>query len=78
MEETMSNFQHDITQLEEAEKVMEDQRSQLTSSASPSSHQQSTPSQQQPQDVNIIPSTINTIFSTMMHQLFSSSADPAQ
>eukprot|EP00973_Karenia_brevis_P083720 11616561-Karenia_brevis.AAC.1 len=25
MEETMSNFQHDISQLEEAEKVMEDQ-----------------------------------------------------
>eukprot|EP00973_Karenia_brevis_P041459 5736460-Karenia_brevis.AAC.1 len=25
MEETMANFQHDITQLEEAEKVMEDQ-----------------------------------------------------
>eukprot|EP00973_Karenia_brevis_P027386 3776298-Karenia_brevis.AAC.1 len=64
MEETMSNFQHDITQLEEAEKVMEDQRSQLTSSTSPSPHLQSTPPQQQHQDVNITPSTINTIFST--------------
>eukprot|EP00973_Karenia_brevis_P022558 3104045-Karenia_brevis.AAC.1 len=77
MEETMSNFQHDITQLEEAEKVMEDQRSQLTSSTSPSPHLQSTQPQQQ-QDVNITPSVINTIFSTVMHQLFSSSADPAQ
>eukprot|EP00973_Karenia_brevis_P054917 7635653-Karenia_brevis.AAC.1 len=77
MEETMQNYQTDIDQLQEQEKIMEDQRTQLATSKTQPLHQPAPPSQQQ-SSINITPSDIHNLFSTMANQMFTSNADPTQ
>eukprot|EP00973_Karenia_brevis_P059146 8235358-Karenia_brevis.AAC.1 len=76
MEETIHNYQHDIDQMEEQEKIMEQQRSQLaTSTAQPT--QQPTPPSQHP-TVSVSPTDIHNVFSSMFDQMFSPNADLTQ
>eukprot|EP00973_Karenia_brevis_P070031 9736346-Karenia_brevis.AAC.1 len=65
MEETMKNYQTDIDQLQEQEKIMEDQRTQLATSNTQPLHQPAPPSQHQ-SSINITPSDIHNLFSTCL------------
>eukprot|EP00973_Karenia_brevis_P019433 2665244-Karenia_brevis.AAC.1 len=67
MEETMKNYQTDIDQLQEQEKIMEDQRTQLATSNTQPLHQPAPPSHHQ-SSINITPSDIHNLFSTMANQ----------